>query len=133
MLHLKTDRFWRHVLSVPFIYAMIFPIVFLDLVLELYHRVAFRLYDIPYVKREKYIRIDRHKLSYLNLLQKFHCAYCGYANGLFHYALVIAGLTEHYWCGIQHHQGNGFVAPAHHKDFVKYDDENDFNRKYRHS
>lgn len=124
------ERFLRHLISAPFIYAMIFPLIFLDIFIEIYHHVCFRLYGIQLVKRKNYIRIDRHKLKYLNFLEKINCAYCGYANGLMNYASAIAAETEKYWCGIKHKKHRGFVEPKHHKDFLKYGDEKSFRKKY---
>lgn len=121
-------RFFFHILSVPFIYAIFIPAVFLDAVVELYHRVCFPLYGIPYVQRSSYIRIDRHRLRYLSLLQKFNCLYCGYMNGLFHYVSTVAGETEKYWCGIKHKNDPGslFFPAAHQKNFMEYGDEQSF-------
>ena len=65
----------------------------IDLLLEIYHRICFLLYKLPYVKRSTYIKIDRQKLSYLNWLEKLNCMYCSYANGLFHYASIIAAAS----------------------------------------
>ena len=92
----------RNTASAPFIYAMIFPLLFLDLVLSVYHAVSFRLYRVPLVDRSKFIRIDRHHLGYLNSIEKLHCIYCGYANGLLAYAREITARTELYWCPIKH-------------------------------
>lgn len=117
----------RHIASIPFIYAMLLPFIVLDIFLELYHRICFALYKLPYVQRSDYIRIDRHKLSYLRWFEKINCLYCGYANGLLHYAGVIAGKTEEYWCGIKHKKGDHFVAPQHHKDFLPYNDREAFD------
>lgn len=112
----------RHWLVAPIIYIMFIPFAVLDLCMEIYHRITFPVYGIPYVKRSDYIRIDRHKLEYLNGLERFDCMYCGYVNGLVHYISVIVGETERYWCGIQHHQGDGFKNPKHHDGFLPYDD-----------
>ena len=108
------------VISGPFIWGMFIPIVFLDVCLELYHRVCFPLYGIPLVSRRRYIRIDRQRLSYLDGPSKLYCLYCGYANGVFHYASVIAAMTELYWCPIQHRNGESFSAPRYHKRFATY-------------
>lgn len=124
------ERQWRHIISIPFIWMMIFPLVLFDIFLEIYHRICFRLYGIPIVNRKFYIRIDRQKLSYLKWYDKINCAYCGYANGLMAYGVKIAGDTEKYWCGIKHVPGNGFKEPAHHKDFLKYGDEKAYKNKY---
>ena len=108
------------------IYLMIIPIVFADICFELYHRISFPLYGFKYVKRSDYIRIDRQKLSYLHPLEKFNCAYCGYANGVAAYFVKIAGETERFWCSIRHKQNGSFQEPAHHVGFLPYDDEESF-------
>ena len=120
--YVKT-RLLRHIISIPFIWMMIIPCIITDIMIEIYHRICFPLYGLPYVKRSKYIRIDRHKLKYLSLVQKINCMYCGYANGLLHYASTIAGVTEYYWCGIMHQKKNGFLPPEHHKGFLPYNDK----------
>ena len=127
---LDTKKRARQYLSLPFIVLMSIPLVTLDIFLEFYHRVCFWLLHIPYVKRGQYIRIDRHKLKYLNYNRKFFCAYCGYANGLLGYAVKISGITEAYWCGIKHKTDETFNNPAHHKKFLKYGDEKAFRKKY---
>jgi len=128
MLYKKhPDRIPRQLMTAPFISGMIIPLVFLDICLEIYHRISFPLYGIPLVKRGKYIKIDRHKLSYLHFWNKIFCAYCGYANGLIHYAQVIAGETETYWCGIKHQQDEEFVSPKHHEDFLEHGDKEAFH------
>ena len=126
----KHKRFLRHVLSIPFIWLMLIPLIILDLFMFLYHSVCFRLYGIPLVKRKEYLKIDRHKLKYLKLWDKVNCAYCGYANGLMHYASRIAGDTEKYWCSIKHKKTHGFKEPKHHEDFLEYGDEASFKEKY---
>ena len=115
----------RHAASTPFILGMVVPIVFLDACMEAYHQVAFPLYGLPKNKRENYIRIDHQKLSYLKPMDKVWCMYCGYANGLFAYAVKVAGDTEKYWCGVKHKQYNGddFVPQPHQEGFLEYDDE----------
>ena len=54
------------------------------------------------VRRADYVALDRHKLSYLNAIEKLNCLYCGYANGVIAYAREIASRTEQYWCPIKH-------------------------------
>jgi hypothetical protein len=123
------ERLPLNLVTSPFIYMMIGPLFILDIFLEIYHHVCFPAYGLEYVKRSEYIRIDRHKLKYLTLWEKLNCVYCGYANGLLHYASEIAGRTEKYWCGIKHHEGGEFKAPEHHKEFLPYGDEAAF-REY---
>lgn len=118
--------YFPHLVAAPFIYSMGIPLVIFDIWLEVYHRICFPCYGMKYIKRKEYIRIDRQKLKYLNIMEKFNCMYCGYANGLLNYARVISGETERYWCGIKHKSGGGFNEPEHHKDFLEYGDEESF-------
>jgi hypothetical protein len=90
------------VLTAPVIYAVIVPLVLLDLFVTIYQRVCFPVYGIPKVNRGDYLIFDRHHLAYLNALEKLNCAYCSYANGLIAYVREIAGRTEQYWCPIKH-------------------------------
>lgn len=91
----------REILSMPFIYMMIVPAIILDIFLFVYQQTALRLYKVPLVKRSEYIIFERKHLDYLNLIQKVNCLYCSYVNGLFSYAVEIAGRTEKYWCPIK--------------------------------
>ncbi|MCD5380786.1 hypothetical protein LR004_02565 [Candidatus Gracilibacteria bacterium] len=91
----------RDLLSIPFIYAMVIPTLFLDIFLFVYQQSAFRLYGIPLVSRKDYIIYDRKSLDYLNILQKFNCIYCSYVNGIFQFAVEVGGRTEQYWCPIK--------------------------------
>lgn len=112
------ERILRHALSMPFIYVMIIPFSVLDLFITVYHTVCFPLYGIQKVERRLYIKIDRHKLSKLALVQKLNCIYCGYVNGLAAYAVTVGAETEKYWCGIQHENGDGYIAPEHQSKFA---------------
>jgi hypothetical protein len=112
----------KHLFSAPFIYVVIVPALFLHVFIELYHSVCFPLYGISYVDRKKYLKIDRHKLSYLNWLDRLNCVYCGYMNGLFAYITAIAAETEKYWCPIRHAVRKGYVEPKHHSQFAKFGD-----------
>ena len=123
-------RVFRHALTAPFILGAIIPIAFLDLFLEIYHRFCFPFYRIPYVKRKNYVKVDRHKLSYLGLVQKIFCIYCGYANGAMQYWVKILGETEKYFCAIQHEKNPEFNSPEHHKDFLDYSDKETFDKEY---
>lgn len=92
----------RNVVSIPFIYGMIIPLVFMDITITLYQHICFRLYNISRVVRADYIVMDRHQLSYLNGIEKFNCIYCGYGNGVIAYSREIIARTEQYWCPIKH-------------------------------
>lgn len=121
------ERRPRHFLAGIITYLLVVPTVVADAIIELYHHVCFPLLGIPLVKRAQYIRIDRHRLSYLSLREKLACTYCGYANGLIMYAMRIAGETERYWCGIKHKEDTTFTPPPHHHFFLPYGDEKTFN------
>jgi hypothetical protein len=125
------ERSLMHTLSVPFIWGIVIPSLILDFFMELYHRVCFPIYNIPLVDRSKYIKIDRHKLDYLEPMEKINCVYCGYANGLLRYSSAIAAETEKYWCGIKHAKTEEFIEPEHHKNFLEYGDEEGFVRRYQ--
>lgn len=126
-----TNKRIRHILSFPFAWAMVIPFIFLDIMLYIYQQVVFYLYDLDYIKRSKYIKIDRHKLSYLDPIEKVNCAYCGYSNGLMAYASAIVAQTELYWCGIKHEKDPEFIEPSHHSKFLEYNDKKSFIDKYK--
>lgn len=127
---LHANRLIRHILSIPFIWMMIFPLVLFDIFLEIYHRICFNLYGLGLINRWEYIRIDRQKLSYLSIPDKINCMYCGYANGLMHYGTTIAAETEKYWCGIKHKAGGNFKEPEHQRLFLEYGDAEGFKERY---
>jgi hypothetical protein len=90
------------VITAPFIYAVIVPLLLLDLFVSVYQAVCFPAYGIPKVKRADYFVFDRGHLAYLNAIEKLNCAYCSYANCLIAYVREIAARTEQYWCPIKH-------------------------------
>lgn len=119
----------RHLLSLPFIYIMIVPTVILDIFLTIYQAVAFSLYHIPKVKHKDFIVFDRRFLDYLNIVQKVHCLYCTYVNGVFAFAVEIAGRTERYWCPIKAAHKPKF----HHgwySEFADYGNPEEWNEKF---
>jgi hypothetical protein len=83
------------------------------------------------VKRSEYVVLDRGDLPYLNVVQKFNCFYCGYANGVVAYAREIAARTEQYWCPIKHSRR---VLAAHERypRFFEYGDSEAFCRGLEH-
>ncbi len=131
--YLANARFLT-VLTAPVIYAMVIPFAFLDLSMTIYQTICFPAYGIPRVKRGDYIVFDRHKLAYLNALEKFNCVYCSYGNGLIAYVQEIASRTEAYWCPIKHaHRMKTFVPRyAHFADYGSaetYQEDLQRNRK----
>ena len=127
-LELKT-KLWPYirsarplvVLSAPFIYALIIPLLLLDVFVSVYQAVCFPIYKIEKVNRHDYISFDRHHLAYLNLIEKINCAFCSYANGLIGYTREIASLTEAYWCPIKHAKRLNGSHPRY-KNFFDYGD-----------
>jgi acyl dehydratase len=116
---------WRHVLSVPFIYPVLLPMLLLDAFVTLYQWVCFPLYRIPRVKRSDYFVFDRTHLAYLNVLEKINCAYCSYGNGLAAYMREVVGLTEQYWCPIKHAR-RVYQAHPYYSGFVDYGDAQNY-------
>ncbi len=94
----------RHVLTTPIIYSLFVLFVALDIAVTLYQHICFCIYKIPRIKRADYFIIDRQHLAYLNFIEKIHCTYCGYVNGLIEYLREISARTEKYWCPIKHAQ-----------------------------
>lgn len=90
------------ILTAPAIYALIIPLLLLDLFVAVYQAACFPVYGIPRVRRSNYFAFDREHLAYLNVIEKINCAYCAYANGLLAYVREIASRTEEYWCPIKH-------------------------------
>ena len=111
----------RHLVLAPVIYAMVIPFAFLDVCLTVYQWICFSAWGIRRVRRRDYVVIDRHRLGYLNAIEKLNCVYCGYGNGVIAYVREIAARTEQYWCPIRHAtQIRG--AHDHARDFADYGD-----------
>jgi len=125
---LENKKFFRHLISTPFIWAMLVPSVFLHLGLFIYQAVSFRLYGIARVQLRSYINFDREKLSYLTNFDKMNCAYCSYVNGVFAYASEIGHRTEYYWCGVKHCNQPDNPAFAYQEKFAAYGSEEDYCR-----
>jgi hypothetical protein len=104
------------ILTAPVIYAMIIPLLIIDASFTLYQHVCFRVYGIPRVRRFACLVNDRHKLEYLNNIEKLNCTYCGYANGVDGYIREILSRTEQYWCPIRH----AYRVPGAHRRYPKF-------------
>lgn len=115
-------------LTAPVIYAMIIPLVMLDLFMTVYQAVCFPVYGIEKVNRKDYFAFDRGHLAYLNAVEKLNCAYCSYANGLIAYGREIASRTEEYWCPIKHAR-RVIGAHARYARFEDYGDADGFRRR----
>lgn len=92
----------QNLLTGPVIYSMIIPLAMLDVGVSFYQLTCFPIYRIARVRRADYFLFDRQQLEYLNFIEKFHCTYCAYGNGLMAYASEIVARTEEYFCPIKH-------------------------------
>ncbi len=116
------------ILTIPFIWAMIIPIVITDIFVTIYQTICFPIYKIPKVKRKDYVVMDRYNLFYLDKVERVNCWYCEYFNGVVAYVREIAARTEQFWCPIKHSKG---LKDKHSRydnffdfgDFTKYRDE----------
>jgi hypothetical protein len=110
-----------HVVTAPVIYALFFPLLLLDITINIYQQICFRAYGIPRVTRWDYMLVDRNQLAYLNVLEKFNCVYCSYGNGLIAFSREVLARTEQYWYPIKHASR---VQGAHSRygKFVEYGD-----------
>jgi len=115
------------ILTAPAIYALVVPLVLLDLFVAVYQTVCFPVYGIPRVRRSDYLAFDRGHLAYLNVIEKMNCAYCSYANGLLAHVREVASRTEEYWCPIKHAR-RVLGLHARYGSFVDYGDAD----AYRH-
>ena len=118
----------QNLITGPIIYAMIIPMVMLDLCVSFYQFTCFPIYGVNRVRRSEYIVFDRYQLGYLNFIEKFHCAYCEYGNGLMAYMTEILARTEQYFCPIKHaHKILG--AHSRYKLFLSYGDTADYEKR----
>lgn len=116
----------RNLISAPVIYAMFLPLLAADLAVTAYQWLCFPLYGLPRVRRGDFFLFDRNNLAYLNIIEKFNCAYCSYATGLAAYVQEVIGLTEQYWCPIKHAQRLRHTHSRYER-FVDYGDANAYH------
>jgi len=115
-------------LVAPATYSVIVAVALLDLLASLHQWATFPIFGIRKVRRADYVAIDRHKLSYLNAIEKLNCLYCGYSNGVIAYAREIASRTEQYWCPIKHAK---LIRSPHRRypEFLEYGDAKGYREK----
>lgn len=118
----------QNLITGPVIYSMIVPLAILDLFVSIYQALCFPIYGITKVDRGDYIVFDRQQLEYLNFIEKFHCTYCAYANGLVAYVSEITGRTEEYFCPIKH--ARKMLGPhSRYARFLAYGDAADYETR----
>ncbi|WP_323796588.1 hypothetical protein [Nisaea sp.] len=109
----------------PAVYGLIIPIALLDLGVWIFQLVCFTAWGMERVKRSDHVIVDRHRLSYLNGIEKLNCWYCGYANGVIALAREVASRSEQYWCPIKHALRVRTRHPRY-RNFVEYGDAEGF-------
>ena len=118
----------QNLITGPIIYAMIIPLAILDAFVSFYQVTCFPIYGIAKVSRTDYIVYDRQQLEYLNFIEKFHCTYCAYGNGLIAYVAEIVARTEEYFCPIKHAR-KILGTHAHYARFLDYGDAADYETR----
>lgn len=117
-----------NIITLPIIYAMIVPLLLIDLLVSIYQYSCFPIYKIRLVRRSDYIVIDRHHLRFLNFFERLHCAYCAYGNGVVSYIREVLARTEQYFCPIKHARQ---VMGTHERyyDFIDYGDADNYHQR----
>lgn len=117
-----------NLITMPVIYAMIMPLLAIDLLVSVYQITCFPIYRIKLVRRSDYIVFDRHHLRFLNFFERFHCLYCSYGNGVVAYIREILARTEQYFCPIKHARK---VLGTHERYpyFIEYGDAENYHRR----
>jgi len=124
---------WRrsrpiNILTGPIIYAMVFPLLLLDLCVSFYQASCFPVYNIAKVARADFIIFDRQALKYLDWVSKFHCTYCAYGVGVVAFVAAVIGRTEAYFCPIKHQsRPNTTPRPIPAPQYVDYVEPDDFD------
>jgi len=118
----------QNLITGPVIYIMIVPLIIIDLFANFYQATCFPIYKITKVKRTDYFVFDRQHLGYLNWIEKFHCTYCAYANGLIAYLYEIIARTEQYFCPIKHAR-KILGTHARYASFINYGDAENYETK----
>ena len=80
------------------------------------------------VRRKDCFVYDRAHLGYLNIIEKFNCAYCSYGNGVAAYFREIIDRTEQYWCPIKHARRALHAHPYYH-GFADFGDAEAYRRE----
>ena len=132
---LKTNFFrWlvtnrpQNLITGPIIYSMIIPLLITDFFVTFYQWSCFPIYGIKKVRRSDYIVYDRQQLNYLNFIEKFHCTYCAYGNGMIAYVTEVIARTEQYFCPIKHARK---ILGTHvrYERFLDYGDAENYEEK----
>ena len=118
----------QNLITGPIIYAMVIPMMMMNMCVSFYQFTCLPIYGIRKVKRSHYIVFDRYQLGYLNFIEKSHCIYCEYGSGLMAYMTEILARTEQYFCPIKHAHKN-LGAHARYKLFLNFGDAADYEKR----
>lgn len=118
----------QNLITGPIIYSMIIPLVITDFFVSFFQATCFPIYRIKKVRRSDYIIFDRKYLNYLNFIEKFHCTYCEYANGLIAYIREVVARTEQYFCPIKHAH-KLLDSHSRYARFLDYGDAEDYQSR----
>jgi len=118
----------QNLITGPIIYGMIIPLFLTDLLISFYQFSCFPIYQIAKVRRADFVVFDRSQLRYLNFIEKFHCIYCEYANGVIAYVREIIARTEEYFCPIKHAR-KVLGSHARYAYFLDYGDADNYEAK----
>lgn len=118
----------QNLITGPIIYTMIIPLIITDIFVSFYQLTCFPIYGIKKVKRSDYMIFDRQQLNYLNFIEKFHCAYCAYGNGMVAYISEIVARTEQYFCPIKHAR-KLLRTHSRYAQFLDYGDADHYEKK----
>lgn len=118
----------QNLITGPIIYSMIIPLVITDFFVSFFQAICFPIYGIKKVRRSDYIIFDRKYLNYLNIIEKFHCTYCEYANGLIAYIREVVARTEQYFCPIKHAH-KLLDTHSRYARFLDYGDAEDYQNR----
>jgi len=132
---LKTNIFrWlvtyrpQNLITGPIIYSMIIPLLITDFFVTFFQLTCFPIYGIKKVRRSDYIVYDRQQLNYLNFIEKFHCTYCAYGNGMIAYVSEVIARTEQYFCPIKHAR-KILGTHSRYARFLEYGDAENYEEK----
>lgn len=128
------------VLTAPFIYAPIIPMIMLDLIVILYESICFPIYGIERVRRSDFTMIDRNLMTYMSTFDRFNCYYCSYFNNAISYIREVAARTEVYWCPLKeakrrqkaHHYYEAF-SPTNEEVIIPNPNANNIIKKHNQS
>lgn len=103
-------NFLRHIFVAPFAIFMLIPLIFFDICISLYQRIAFKICKMKRVNRAPHFKIDPHRIALLSKMQRVYAVYIFYAEGVMNYAKKIIQESADYWCKQRQIKGRQHMA-----------------------